>query len=98
MGLFLHFLGLLLPRAGGAEFPTIASVENAAPRRSGAGSYAKLQQCWAIASAGCTGPVGPPKGNRNALKQGEFSAETLALKREIQALSRMARKTMAAIE
>jgi uncharacterized protein YjcR len=41
---------------------------------------------------------GAPKGNQNALKHGEFAAETLALKREIQALARMARKTMAAIE
>ena len=41
---------------------------------------------------------GPPRGNRNALKHGEYSAETLALKKEIVALSRMARETMAAIE
>jgi uncharacterized protein YjcR len=41
---------------------------------------------------------GAPKGNRNALKHGECSAETLALKREIHALARMARETMAAIE
>ncbi len=30
---------------------------------------------------------GAPKGNTNALKHGEFSAETLALTREIQALA-----------
>ena len=41
---------------------------------------------------------GAPSGNRNAFKHGEFAAETLALKREIQALARMARETMAAIE
>ena len=41
---------------------------------------------------------GAPKGNRNAIKHGEFAAKTLALKREIQALARMARQTMAAIE
>jgi uncharacterized protein YjcR len=41
---------------------------------------------------------GAPRGNRNALKHGEFAAETLALKREIQALARIARETMAAIE
>ena len=41
---------------------------------------------------------GAPNGNRNALKHGDFTAETLALKREIQALARMARETMAAIE
>jgi uncharacterized protein YjcR len=41
---------------------------------------------------------GAPKGNRNALKQGDFTAETLALKREVQALARIARETMAAIE
>ena len=45
------------------------------------------------------GPVaGLLKGNRNALRHGGFTAETLALKREIQALARMARETMAAIE
>ena len=41
---------------------------------------------------------GAPRGNRNALKHGGFTAETIALKREIQALARMARETMAAIE
>jgi hypothetical protein len=38
---------------------------------------------------------GPPKGNRNALKHGDFTAETLALKRQISALARMARETIA---
>ena len=41
---------------------------------------------------------GAPIGNRNALKHGAFTAETLALKREIQALARMARQTIAEIE
>jgi uncharacterized protein YjcR len=41
---------------------------------------------------------GAPKGNRNALKHGEFAAEALALKRQISALARMARETMEAIE
>jgi uncharacterized protein YjcR len=41
---------------------------------------------------------GAPRGNRNAVKHGEFAAETLALKGEIQALARMARETMTAIE
>jgi uncharacterized protein YjcR len=41
---------------------------------------------------------GAPRGNKNALKHGDFTAEGLALKREIQALARMARETMAAIE
>src|SRR5208283_3251376 len=36
---------------------------------------------------------GAPKGNRNALKHGEFAAETMALKKEIAALARMARET-----
>ena len=44
------------------------------------------------------GAAGGARGNRNALKHGENSAETLALKKEIQALARMARETMAAIE
>jgi uncharacterized protein YjcR len=41
---------------------------------------------------------GAPKGNRNALKHGEYSAEAIAVKREIQALAKMARETMGAIE
>jgi uncharacterized protein YjcR len=41
---------------------------------------------------------GAPKGNKNALKHGDFSAESIALKREIQALARIARETMGAIE
>jgi uncharacterized protein YjcR len=41
---------------------------------------------------------GAPRGNRNALKHGGFTAETMALKKEIAALARMARETMAAIE
>ncbi len=41
---------------------------------------------------------GAPRGNTNALKHGDFTAETLALRREIQALARMARETMAAME
>ena len=41
---------------------------------------------------------GAPKGNKNALKHGQFSAELIALKREIQALARMTRATMGAIE
>jgi hypothetical protein len=41
---------------------------------------------------------GAPKGNRNALKHGDFTAETLALKRKISALARMTLETMGAIE
>lgn len=41
---------------------------------------------------------GAPAGNRNAFKHGDFTAEGLALKRQISALARLARKTMAAIE
>jgi uncharacterized protein YjcR len=41
---------------------------------------------------------GAPKGNRNAWKHGDFTAEGLALKRQISALARMARETMGAIE
>jgi uncharacterized protein YjcR len=41
---------------------------------------------------------GAPKGNKNALKHGDFTAEGLALKRQISALARMARETMGAIE
>ncbi len=41
---------------------------------------------------------GAPRGNKNALKHGSFTAETIALRKEIQALARLARETMAAIE
>jgi uncharacterized protein YjcR len=41
---------------------------------------------------------GAPKGNRNAWRHGNYSAEAIAVKKEIQALARMARQTMAAIE
>jgi uncharacterized protein YjcR len=41
---------------------------------------------------------GAPKGNRNALKHGDFTAETLAVKKQVHALARMARETLAAIE
>jgi uncharacterized protein YjcR len=41
---------------------------------------------------------GAPRGNQNALKHGDFAAEGLALKKRINALARMARETMGAIE
>ena len=41
---------------------------------------------------------GAPKGNRNALKHGEFTAEATALRREVFALAWMARETLGAIE
>jgi uncharacterized protein YjcR len=41
---------------------------------------------------------GAPEGNRNALKHGHYTAEALALKRHITALTRLARETMAGIE
>ena len=41
---------------------------------------------------------GAPRGNRNALKHGARSAETLALKRQISALARLARETLEAME
>jgi hypothetical protein len=41
---------------------------------------------------------GAPKGNKNALKHGDFVAEGLALRRQISALARMARETIGAIE
>jgi uncharacterized protein YjcR len=41
---------------------------------------------------------GAPQGNRNALKHGKFTAEGLTLKRQINALARMTRATMRAIE
>jgi hypothetical protein len=41
---------------------------------------------------------GARKGNKNAVKHGAMVAESIALRREVQALARMTRKTMAAIE
>ena len=41
---------------------------------------------------------GAPKGNRNALKHGGFTAEGLALKGQISALARMAREAIRALE
>jgi hypothetical protein len=41
---------------------------------------------------------GAPKGNRNAIKHGEFAAKALALKRDIHALARMTRETLVAIK
>ena len=41
---------------------------------------------------------GAPSGNKSALKHGGFTAETLALKRQISALARIARETIAGIE
>ena len=40
---------------------------------------------------------GAPKGNKNAVKHGAMVAESIALRREVQALARMTRETMAAI-
>jgi hypothetical protein len=61
-------------------------------------------QCQAPAVRGCSvcrmhgAGGGAPRGNRNALKHGDFTAETLAVKKQVHALARMARETMAAIE
>jgi uncharacterized protein YjcR len=41
---------------------------------------------------------GAPRGNQNALKHGAFSAESIALMKEVASLTRIARKTVAAIE
>jgi uncharacterized protein YjcR len=41
---------------------------------------------------------GAPKGNKNAMKHGAFTAEAAALKKEIAALTQMVRETMDAIE
>ncbi len=41
---------------------------------------------------------GAPKSNRNAFKHGAHSAAALVLKRQISALARMARETVAEIE
>ena len=40
---------------------------------------------------------GASKGNRNALKHEGFTAEAVALRKQVQALARMARETLGAI-
>ena len=54
------------------------------------------RRSWATSAHGAGG--GAPKGNRNALKHGGFTAETVALRKEITALTRMAREAMSALE
>jgi hypothetical protein len=72
---------------------------DATPNRSGAGYSAKLQPFGVREVCRMHGARGgAPQGNRNALKHGDFTAEGLALKRQISALARMARETMGAIE
>ncbi len=76
--------------APGVEMPRQIEAERATvPSAGRSGIYV----CRMHGAAG-----GAPKGNRNALKHADFTAETLALKRKIQALARLARETMAAIE
>ena len=58
-----------------------------------AGSARRASVCRMHGASG-----GAPKGNQNALKHGEFTAEGLVLKRQISALARMARETIEAIE
>ena len=41
---------------------------------------------------------GAPRGNRNAVKRGNYTAEAMAFKKDILALVRVARETMAEIE
>jgi uncharacterized protein YjcR len=41
---------------------------------------------------------GAPMGNRNAVKHGDKTAEAVTIKREIEALARLVRGTMTAIE
>jgi uncharacterized protein YjcR len=59
------------------------------PSAGGAGS----KVCRMHGAAG-----GAPKGNRNALKHGDFTAEAIETRRMVAALGRMARETMTAIE
>jgi hypothetical protein len=79
-----------LAHAPGVEMPREIEAERATVPSSGGTGV--------IESAGCMALRRRSQGNRNALKHGDFAAETLALKREIQALARMAREAMAAIE
>ena len=75
----------------------LASRCRAKSKRSG-------QQCRAPAVSGYAvcrmhgAGGGAPKGNKNAMKHGAFTAEAAALKKEIAALTQMVRETMDAIE
>jgi hypothetical protein len=75
-----------LTYAPGVEMPRQVEKERVpVPSSSDAGPYV----CRMHGAGG-----GAPKGNRNALKHGEFTVEGLALRRQISALSRMARETL----
>jgi uncharacterized protein YjcR len=75
----------------------LASRCRAKSKRSGLQCRAPAVSGYAVCRMHGAGG-GAPSGNRNAMKHGEFAAETLALKREIQALARLAHKTMSTIE
>ena len=59
------------------------------PRAGGAGS----KVCRMHGAGG-----GAPRGNTDALKHGDFTAEAIETRRMVAALGRMARETMTAIE
>jgi hypothetical protein len=66
--------------------------------RSGAGCRAERRLCGELRYVECTGlAAGARRGNKNAVKHGAMVAESIALRREVQALARMTRETMAAI-
>jgi hypothetical protein len=46
---------------------------------------------------GATGS-GPPIGNKNALRNGQYTAEAMARRRELSELIRMSRATLAKLE
>jgi uncharacterized protein YjcR len=75
----------------------LASRCHAKSKRSGLQCQAPAVRGYAVCRMHGAGG-GAPRGNRNALKHGEFTAHTRAMKREIQALARMARETLVAIE
>jgi hypothetical protein len=72
---------------------------NATPNRSGAVCSAARRQCGGHSVCRMHGASGgASKDNRDALKHGARSAEALALRKEVEALARLARETMAAME
>jgi hypothetical protein len=42
--------------------------------------------------------AGAPRGNKNALKHGEYSAENIAFMREMRALAKAARESLATLD
>jgi glucans biosynthesis protein len=72
-----------------ADCPCISARD--VERGRAAGARASRRQCRTV-DAGCTAGPGAPRGNRNALKHGRYTAEAIASRRYVSALIRAARE------